>query len=138
MRPVSAEFRLPGGRSGHRVSPFIALKRQPAGPRPRCSLGPDHGHPERPRGIIADTAVRLGRYFGNGAQFWLDLQGQYDIAIVERDRGEEIPPGAPRGRGLTSRLGWCFRRCQGVRRSFRPLVCKFFSSGLGVRRTRYT
>ncbi len=42
------------------------------------------------RSITADTAVRLGRYFGNGAQFWLDLQGQYDIAVVERDRGEEI------------------------------------------------
>jgi addiction module HigA family antidote len=42
------------------------------------------------RGITADTAVRLGRYFGNRAQFWLDLQGQYDIALVERERGEEI------------------------------------------------
>ena len=42
------------------------------------------------RSITADTAVRLGRYFGNGAQFWLDLQGQYDIAVVERDRGDEI------------------------------------------------
>jgi addiction module HigA family antidote len=42
------------------------------------------------RSITADTAVRLGRYFGNGAQFWLDLQGQYDIAVVERDRGREI------------------------------------------------
>jgi addiction module HigA family antidote len=38
----------------------------------------------------ADTAVRLGRYFGNSAQFWLDLQSQYDIAVVERDRGAEI------------------------------------------------
>ncbi len=42
------------------------------------------------RAISADTAVRLGRYFGNSAQFWLDLQGQYDIAIVEREKGEEI------------------------------------------------
>jgi antitoxin HigA-1 len=42
------------------------------------------------RSITADTAVRLGRYFGNSAQFWLDLQGQYDIAVVERDMGEEI------------------------------------------------
>jgi addiction module HigA family antidote len=42
------------------------------------------------RGITADTAVRLGRYFGNRAQFWLDLQGQYDIALVERERGAEI------------------------------------------------
>lgn len=42
------------------------------------------------RSITADTAVRLGRYFGNSAQFWLDLQSQYDIATVERDRGDEI------------------------------------------------
>jgi addiction module HigA family antidote len=42
------------------------------------------------RAITADTAVRLGRYFGNGAQFWLDLQSQHDIAQVERERGAEI------------------------------------------------
>ena len=42
------------------------------------------------RAITADTAVRLGRYFGNGPRFWLDLQSQYEIALVERDRGKEI------------------------------------------------
>jgi antitoxin HigA-1 len=42
------------------------------------------------RGITADTAVRLGRYFSNRAQFWLDLQGQHDIAAVELARAEEI------------------------------------------------
>ena len=42
------------------------------------------------RSITADTAVRLGRYFGNAPQFWLDLQGQYDIGIVERQKGAEI------------------------------------------------
>ncbi len=42
------------------------------------------------RSITADTAVRLGRYFGNSAQFWLDLQSQYDIAVVEREQGPEI------------------------------------------------
>jgi addiction module HigA family antidote len=42
------------------------------------------------RSITADTAVRLGRYFGNGAKFWLDLQGQYDIAVVEKEKGAEI------------------------------------------------
>ena len=42
------------------------------------------------RSITADTAVRLGRYFGNSPQFWIDLQGQYDIAVVERDKGAEI------------------------------------------------
>jgi len=42
------------------------------------------------RAITADTAVRLGRYFGNSAQFWLDLQSQYDIGVVEREKGPEI------------------------------------------------
>lgn len=42
------------------------------------------------RAISADTAVRLGRYFGNSAKFWLDVQSQYDIAVVERENGEEI------------------------------------------------
>ena len=42
------------------------------------------------RAITADTAVRLGLYFGNSAQFWLDLQSQYDIAVVERDKGADI------------------------------------------------
>ena len=44
----------------------------------------------RRRSISADTAVRLGRYFGNRAQFWIDLQSQFDIAVVERDRGQDI------------------------------------------------
>jgi antitoxin HigA-1 len=42
------------------------------------------------RSITADTAVRLSRYFDNSAQFWLDLRGQYDIAVVEREHGTEI------------------------------------------------
>ena len=42
------------------------------------------------RAITADTALRLGRYFGNGAQFWIDLQGQYEIALTEREHGAEI------------------------------------------------
>ena len=42
------------------------------------------------RSITADTAVRLGRYFRNRAQFWLDLQSQHDIAVIEREHGAEI------------------------------------------------
>jgi addiction module HigA family antidote len=42
------------------------------------------------RSISADTALRLGRFFGNDALFWLDLQSQYDIASVEKERGAEI------------------------------------------------
>lgn len=41
------------------------------------------------RGITADTALRLGHYFGNRAQFWLDLQSQHDIAVVD---GEATGP----------------------------------------------
>jgi antitoxin HigA-1 len=35
------------------------------------------------RSISADTAVRLGRYFGLPAQFWLNLQNDYDLRIAE-------------------------------------------------------
>jgi addiction module HigA family antidote len=42
------------------------------------------------RSITADTAVRLGRYFGNSAQFWLDLQSRFNIAVVEREKGADI------------------------------------------------
>src|SRR3989337_3895378 len=41
------------------------------------------------RSITADTALRLALYFGNSAQFWLDLPSQYEIAVVERERGAE-------------------------------------------------
>jgi len=36
------------------------------------------------RGISADTAVRLARYFGSSAQFWLNLQSAYDLRKAER------------------------------------------------------
>ncbi len=38
------------------------------------------------RSITADTAIRLGRYFGLPAQFWLGLQNDYDIMESERDK----------------------------------------------------
>lgn len=44
----------------------------------------------RRRSIRADTAVRLGCYFGNRPPFWLDLQSRYDIARIEAERGDEI------------------------------------------------
>jgi addiction module HigA family antidote len=37
------------------------------------------------RGISADTALRLARYFGTSDEFWLNLQMRYDLE-VERDR----------------------------------------------------
>ena len=40
------------------------------------------------RSITADTALRLSRYFGNSAQFWLNLQAQYDIRQTLEDNSE--------------------------------------------------
>jgi addiction module HigA family antidote len=37
------------------------------------------------RGITADTALRLARYFGTSERFWLNLQSRYELE-VERDR----------------------------------------------------
>ena len=36
------------------------------------------------RGITADTALRLARYFGASAEFWLTLQSLYDLRVAER------------------------------------------------------
>ena len=35
------------------------------------------------RAVTADTALRLGKYFGGSAQFWLNLQTQYDLDMAE-------------------------------------------------------
>ena len=42
------------------------------------------------RAITAETAVRVGRYLGTGAQFWMNLQTQFDISVVEATQGEVI------------------------------------------------
>jgi addiction module HigA family antidote len=42
------------------------------------------------RSISGDTALRLGHWFGTSAQFWLNLQGAYDIRIAAQDAGDEI------------------------------------------------
>ena len=42
------------------------------------------------RAITPETALRLGRFFGNSAQFWLNLQARYDLLITERKLGERI------------------------------------------------
>jgi len=34
--------------------------------------------------ITADTALRLGRYFGTGAEFWMNLQSTYDLVTTAR------------------------------------------------------
>lgn len=42
------------------------------------------------RAITADTAMRLGRYFGTSASVWLRLQARYDLEVAEAELGERI------------------------------------------------
>jgi addiction module HigA family antidote len=42
------------------------------------------------RGITADTAMRLARYFGGDARSWLNLQAAYDLRVAERANARRI------------------------------------------------
>ncbi len=42
------------------------------------------------RAITPETALRLGRYFGNSAQFWMNLQTRYDLNETELELGGRI------------------------------------------------
>lgn len=41
-------------------------------------------------GVTAEVALRLEKYFGVSAQFWLNLQSRYDLKIARRDVGPDI------------------------------------------------
>ena len=42
------------------------------------------------RGISAETALRLSQYFGNSAQFWMNLQARYELAVADCEMGSRI------------------------------------------------
>jgi antitoxin HigA-1 len=42
------------------------------------------------RGVSPETALRLGRYFGNSARFWLNLQTAYELGVAEAEHGARI------------------------------------------------
>jgi addiction module HigA family antidote len=42
------------------------------------------------RSVSADTALRLGHWFGTSAAFWLNLQKSYELRLAERTSGSEI------------------------------------------------
>ena len=69
-----AEFLEPLGLSQYRLAKGISVP-------PRRINEIVHGK----RSITADTALRLGRFFGTTEAFWLNLQGHFDLE-VERDR----------------------------------------------------
>lgn len=69
-----SEFLEPLGVTQHRLAVAIGVP-------PRRINEIVHGK----RGISADTALRLSRFFGTTDRFWLNLQSRYDLE-VERDR----------------------------------------------------
>ena len=48
------------------------------------------------RGITAETALRLAKYFGTDAQSWMNLQGQYELALAEQESGATLAAIIPR------------------------------------------
>ncbi len=85
MRPVHPgevlreEFLVPLGISAH----ALALELRVPAPRINEIVR------ER-RSVTPETALRLARYFGTTAQFWLNLQTSYDLKITERQVGSKI------------------------------------------------
>lgn len=42
------------------------------------------------RGISGDTALRLGRWFGTSAEFWMNLQKTYELNLARREVGADV------------------------------------------------
>ncbi len=74
------EFMRPMGLSQYRVAVDIHVP-------PRRINEIVHGE----RGLSADTALRLGRYFGVSPQFWLNLQSHYDLDIEATKLKTRLP-----------------------------------------------
>ena len=65
------DFLEPLGISRYRLARALSVP-------PRRVADVVHGR----RAITADTALRLGRFFGMEAQFWLNLQARYDLGVA--------------------------------------------------------
>ena len=55
------------------------------------------------RGVTADTALRLGHWFGTSPQFWMNLQQLYELRLAESEIGEQIAALPRRGNRSTPR-----------------------------------
>jgi addiction module HigA family antidote len=85
MRPVHPgeilreEFLVPLQMSAHKLAMELKV------PAPRVNE-----IVRQRRAVTPDTALRLARYFGTTAQFWINLQASYDLKTAERESGEKI------------------------------------------------
>lgn len=73
------EFLEPMGISQYRIAKVIDVP-------PRRINEIVHGK----RAITADTALRLGKYFGLDPQFWLNLQSRYEIELAQDRAADQI------------------------------------------------
>lgn len=76
---LSEEFLIPMGISAYKLSKEISI------PQTRISEIVKGN-----RRITADTALRLSKFFGNSAKFWLGLQDDYDIEFEARAKSKEL------------------------------------------------
>jgi addiction module HigA family antidote len=72
---LRTEFMEPLGLTAYRLAKELHISAPRVNDLVRCK-----------RGITADTALRLSRYFGNSAQFWIGLQGGHDLWLASRSR----------------------------------------------------
>lgn len=85
MRPIHPgeilreEFLAPFGLTAH----ALALALQVPAPRINDIV-------RKRRAVTVDTALRLSRFFGTGAEFWLGLQTDYDMAIARAALGDVL------------------------------------------------
>jgi addiction module HigA family antidote len=73
------EFLIPLGLSAYKLSKDIGIPQTRISEILKCN-----------RSITADTALRLSRYFGNSAKFWLGLQNDFDIEEEELAKSKEL------------------------------------------------
>ena len=106
---LAEEFLKPLGLTAYRVASDIGV------PAPRIN-----DIVLRRRGITADTAVRLARYFGTTDQFWLNLQSNFELAVTRAAFATEYAAIRPRlartGEKLTEESGIAllYKRRQGT------------------------
>jgi addiction module HigA family antidote len=76
---LQEEFLVPLGLSQHRLALDIGVDPRRIN---EIALGR--------RSVTANTALRLARYFGTSAEFWLGLQSQYDLDTEEDELGDRL------------------------------------------------
>lgn len=85
MRPIHPgevlreEFLLPMGLTPHALAMALHV------PAPRIN-----DIVRERRGVTADTAMRLGRYFGTSADFWMGLQSDHEMAVLRDGLADEL------------------------------------------------